>query len=359
MRQVVELFAQVPAAVWAALVAADLLANPQNDVPNVMNTLHSLINQYTGSNAANVGVAVTEFSSNFASDTSPSGLYAPDMYLDWMENGAFNMDWWNLRNGTDCSHVTTIQGATDYGDGSIVSTGASCEPPVNTPFPVYYGIQMIGKLASPGDALVQASASSSLLAVHAVKRPNGDVNVMLINKDPNNDATVNLSYSGFTPSSTTPTVYSYLKNATSIGSASAGTGTTQTVPAYSIVVVQLHPGTGSSPTPSPSGRASPSQSPSASASPSTGGGTSACRVAYTKTSEWAGGMVANVTITNTGAAAINAWRLTFTLPGDTKVGNAWNADVTQNGAAVTATNASYNGLISADGSQSFGFTFSY
>jgi hypothetical protein len=41
------------------------------------------------------------------------------------------------------------------------------------------------------------------------------------------------------------------------------------------------------------------------------------------------------------------------------VGNAWNADVTQNGAAVTATNASYNGVIAAGGSQSFGLTGSW
>ena len=41
------------------------------------------------------------------------------------------------------------------------------------------------------------------------------------------------------------------------------------------------------------------------------------------------------------------------------MGNAWNADVTQSGAAVTATNAAYNGVISAGGSQSFGFTGSW
>lgn len=37
-----------------------------------------------------------------------------------------------------------------------------------------------------------------------------------------------------------PTVYSYLKNATSIGSTTAGSATHQTLPPYSIVVVQLH-----------------------------------------------------------------------------------------------------------------------
>jgi alpha-galactosidase len=103
---------------------------------------------------------------------------------------------------------------------------------------------MISKLGSPGDTLVSASSSSSLLATHAVKRANGDVDVMLINKDPNNAATVTLNYSGFTPGTGTPTVYSYLKNGTSITSAAGGSATSQTVPAYSVVVVQLHPGTG-------------------------------------------------------------------------------------------------------------------
>lgn len=333
---------------------AELLTKPQTEVPTMMTTLRSLINQYAGSNAANVGVAVTEASSQFALNTSPSGLYAPDLYLTWLERGAFNLDWWNLRNGTDCSRVTTIQGATDYNDGGVVSSGASCEPAANTPFAPYYGIQMMTKLASPGDALVTATTSTSLLSAHAVKRANGSLNVMLINKDPGNDATVTLSYSGFTPSTATPTVYSYLKNASSIGSATAGSATTQTVPAYSVVVVQLRPGSGPSPSASPSRTASPS--PSTSPSPAPAG---VCRITYAKTSEWPGGMVANVTIANTSTSPVNGWHLDFSFPGDTKVGSAWSATVTQTGAAVTAVNASYNASIPAGGSQTFGFSGSW
>jgi hypothetical protein len=67
------------------------------------------------------------------------------------------------------------------------------------------------------------------------------VSVLLINKDPANDATVTLSYGGFIPSSDTPTVYSYRKHAMSIGSATTGSSTRQTVPAYAIVVLQLRP----------------------------------------------------------------------------------------------------------------------
>ncbi|MGW4995333.1 LPXTG cell wall anchor domain-containing protein [Streptomyces mirabilis] len=219
---------------------ADLLGKPQTEIPNMAATLRSLINQYAGSNALNVGIAVTEVNANAYKNTSPNGLFAPDEYLTWMETGAFTVDWWNLHNGTDCTHVTTVEGATDYDDGGILSSGASCEPPLNTPFPPYYGTRMITKLGTPGDTLVRAVCSTSIISAHAVRRAGGDLSVMLINKDPANAATVTLSYSGFSPSAAAPTVYSYLKNATSIGSATTGSATRQTVPAYSIVVVQLH-----------------------------------------------------------------------------------------------------------------------
>ncbi len=347
---------------------ADLLGKPQADIPGMASTLRSLINQYAGSNAPNVGIAVTEANANAYKDTAPNGLFAPDEYLTWMENGAFTLDWWDMHNGTDCSSVTTVDGATDYNDGGMLSSGSgnSCEPAQDTPFPAYYGTEMISRLGSAGDTLVAAGSSTSLLSAHAVKRANGDVDVMLINKDPNNDATVSLSYNGFTPSSAAPTVYSYLKNATSIGSAMTGSATSQTVPAYSIVVVQLHPGSGGSPSPSASRTTSPSASPSTSpshspsASPSStpGGGSGSCKVSYTKT-EWPGGLTGNVTITNTGSNTVNGWTLAFTFPGDTKVTNAWNATVTQSGSSIRATNLSYNAAIPAGSNTSFGFNGSW
>ena len=222
-----------------------MLATPSQQIPSMMSTVHSLINKWAGSNAPNVGVAITETNSTIGSDTSPGGLFSADDYVTFMENGVFNVDYWDMHNGTDCSKVTTIDGATDYNDGGFLSSAASCEPPLNTPFPAYYGIAMVSKLGSPGDTLVHASSSNSLLITHAVHRANGDVDAMLINEDPNNAATVSLSYNGFTPSSSTPTVYSYLKNATSITTSATGSASTQTVPAYSIVVVQMHPSGGS------------------------------------------------------------------------------------------------------------------
>ena len=85
------------------------------------------------------------------------------------------------------------------------------------------------------------------------------------------------------------------------------------------------------------------------------GGSGPCHVTYAKTSEWPGGFTANVTINNTGTTAINGWTLGFTFPGDQKITNAWSATTSQNGEAVTATNANYNGSIAPGANTSFGF----
>ena len=85
----------------------------------------------------------------------------------------------------------------------------------------------------------------------------------------------------------------------------------------------------------------------------TGGGS--CHITYTKSSEWAGGFVANLVIANTGTTAINGWTLTFTFPGDQHITNGWNGTVSQSGENVTVTNVSYNGTIPAGGNTSLGF----
>jgi alpha-galactosidase len=83
-----------------------------------------------------------------------------------------------------------------------------------------------------------------------------------------------------------------------------------------------------------------------------GGGT--CQVSYVK-NEWTGGLTANLTITNSGTTTVDGWQLTFTFPGDQKVTNAWNATVSQTGAAVTATNLGYDATIAPGGNVQFGF----
>jgi cellulose 1,4-beta-cellobiosidase len=80
-----------------------------------------------------------------------------------------------------------------------------------------------------------------------------------------------------------------------------------------------------------------------------------CSVGYVTQNEWAGGFVAQITITNSGSSAINGWTLGFAFAGDQKITNAWNATVSQTGANVTATGAAYNATIAPGGNASLGF----
>jgi O-glycosyl hydrolase len=83
------------------------------------------------------------------------------------------------------------------------------------------------------------------------------------------------------------------------------------------------------------------------------GGT--CQVSYATQSQWSGGFVAGITITNTGTTGVNGWTLKFTFPGDQQITDTWNGTATQSGENVTITNASYNGTISPGGNTTLGF----
>ena len=146
-----------------------------------------------------------------------------------------------------------------------------------------------------------------------------------------------------------------------------------TAPGGSTASPSLSPSPSSSPTvspspspsvsPSPSASPSPSPSPSASASPSptasptatsTAPG-SACAVTYTIGSNWGSGFTADVTVRNTGTAAVSGWSLAWSFLGAEKITNAWNAKAVQSGAAVTAADAGFNAAIAPGASASFGF----
>ena len=90
--------------------------------------------------------------------------------------------------------------------------------------------------------------------------------------------------------------------------------------------------------------------------------TGPCRVTY-QAQNWGGGggFSGNVTIANTGTAAVNGWTLRFTFPGNQRVSQGWNATWTQatGSADVSAVNMDYNRTIAAGGSVGIGFNGTY
>ncbi|SCL33150.1 Carbohydrate binding domain-containing protein [Micromonospora nigra] len=80
-----------------------------------------------------------------------------------------------------------------------------------------------------------------------------------------------------------------------------------------------------------------------------------CAVRYTTHGSWSGGFTTQVTVRNTGTAAVDGWALRFAFVGDQKVSQSWLADVTQTGATVTATNEPHNKRIAPGATVTFGF----
>jgi len=66
-----------------------------------------------------------------------------------------------------------------------------------------------------------------------------------------------------------------------------------------------------------------------------------------------------VKITNGSSSAITGWSLKFAFPAGQTVTNLWSGAFTQTGAAVTVTNAPWNGTIQAGGSVELGFNGSH
>ncbi len=232
---------------WYPQNASDALTRT-SQINDSMFLLRQQIAKYGGANSARLGISLTELNLGQGAggeDTQPGALFLADAYSGLLENGVFTVNWWDLRNGLQS--VSTVAGQTDYADfgilssGQCTSDGTACEPAANTPFAPYYGLTMMSTFARPGDQLIRAASDQSLVAVHAARRPDGDLAVLLINKDPDNAQPVTIRYEGYTPSAAAPTVYSFTNGATSIASSQTGSATSQTLPAYSLTTLVLHP----------------------------------------------------------------------------------------------------------------------
>lgn len=353
---------------------ASLLSDPAQ-ISSMVSTLRSELTQYCGAHASAVQIFVTEtnsVSSNPGKQTVSvvNALFETDDYMNWLENGVTNVDWWTLHNGAVAGNTSSsLYGTAQYGDYGVLadasctsSTSGICEPAADTPFPAYYGLQMLNYLGQAGDTMVSSSSNQTLVSTHAVKQANGDLAILVINKDPNNSYNVSFALNGYT-AGPGGRLYTYGENSSSITSAvidPTGSGTLPTITAapYSLTTIILPPGSSVTPTPTPTQGTTPTPTPTQGTTPTptpTQGITptptptqvsgSSCKIHYAITNQWPGGFGASISITNTGTTAINGWSLKFSFANGQTITQLWNGSYTQAGSAVTITNLSYNGSI--------------
>src|SRR5579885_2437356 len=200
---------------------AGLLSSPTK-IAGVISNLRDSIKAHCGTRASQIKIMLTETNSvsyNPGKQTvSPTNaLFLADNYMNWLENGVANVDWWDIHNSitTGQNNSPALYGDARYGDYGILSSGESSagmkEPPMETPFPAYYGLQMLNKLAGSGGEMIHVSSDQNLLAVHAVRQNGNRLALLLINKDPSRNFSVTFSLKGYTPASSA-TIYFYGKS---------------------------------------------------------------------------------------------------------------------------------------------------
>jgi alpha-L-arabinofuranosidase len=159
---------------WKELDNGNLLSAPVDELPTLIATLLQLFQKYCGQNVQNIQLLATDVGpKSFIKVTDPNvvGLFAADAYLSLMEDGAANIDWSDLHGGSFLNEQ-------------------------NKPGSAYFALQMIHNLLTFNETLVAAGSSHALLSVHAASHKNGSLSIMLINKDPKNNATVKVTVNG-------------------------------------------------------------------------------------------------------------------------------------------------------------------
>ena len=215
--------------------------------------LRQQLNDYLGSNGDNIELVCTENNADAGpqgrqSTSLVNGLYLADSLGQLMKTEFNSFVWWDLRNGADTGgdFNSSLYGWRTSGDLGMLLN-------LNTRYPTFYCMKLMQRFAQPGDTVIATSSEMPLLAAYAVRRLNGGLSVLVINKSPSNTITAPVEIVGFAPDSG-GTVYSYgipqdnaaktgfgLQDIAQAHFAGAGTNFSYAFPPYSATVLTLSP----------------------------------------------------------------------------------------------------------------------
>jgi alpha-L-arabinofuranosidase len=170
----------------------------------------NLIQQDLGSAGANVELIATEFNSveynpGKQSTSLVNGLYVADSLGSLLESPYEGADIWDLRNYYDTTqnNSASLYGWREGGDYGIIGSPGGPSPPTSgayVPYPSYFGEQLASKIIQAGGNVVQAASNDPNLSVYAVLEPDGDLDLMVINKSSTSALTGQFQVAGFQPS---------------------------------------------------------------------------------------------------------------------------------------------------------------
>ncbi len=189
--------------------------------PSYATAIRTMLTQYFGASAsAKVQFACTE---NNSAGSAPgkqttslvNGLYYADSIGSLLQTEFVCDLWWDLHNGPDTgdNNASTLYGWRQFGDyGVLASATAGLQGSTiqDTPYPTYFGMKLLSKFAHGGDSVVTATSSYINLTTYSALQANGDLALLVINKEPVLSLPATISLSGFYPSTiASATEYQY------------------------------------------------------------------------------------------------------------------------------------------------------
>ncbi len=147
-----------------------------------------------------------------AKNQAATGLFAADAVATLLERGAYTVIW-----------------------TPVHSPSPSFLDKDNQPQPSYFGIKLFHQVARVGDTFVTISSPMDLLAVHAVKRRDGGLGLLLINKDLNQSITATITVDGYS-FATKGTRYDWGKPGTDAGKSITESPIDNLGPTFQVVV---------------------------------------------------------------------------------------------------------------------------
>jgi alpha-N-arabinofuranosidase len=231
---------------------ADLLQYPR-DWPTIAQISRSMLKESLGAAADGVEIMATENTSVSGQPGKQSvnfvnALYMADSMGQVLGTEITGFMWWDLHNGaeTNNNNSPVLYGHREYGDFGLLTTTSHPSLPPNTPYPMYYALQLFSGLAGPEARLVAAGSNYELLPVYAALQPNGELAMLVLNKHSQRTLRVSINVAGFNPGRVGVRQYGAFQDAVGVGVTNFDIGVTGprfqfTFPSYSITLLTLKP----------------------------------------------------------------------------------------------------------------------
>ncbi|HEY6126213.1 MAG TPA: hypothetical protein VIV63_16285, partial [Steroidobacteraceae bacterium] len=189
------------------------LLNSASSWRNDSNALRQILDDYLGSKAKLVELAVTEHNSVFSNPGKQTtslvnGLFYADALGNLLLTDFNALLWWDLRNGQEAgnNNSPSLYGWRRYGDYGIVN--AADPAGAADRYPTFYVNKLLKYFARGGEKVVKAGADYGSLGVYAVTGADRSMRILVINKHPSATLNANIDIPALKRGEKA-TVYSY------------------------------------------------------------------------------------------------------------------------------------------------------